>query len=147
MSSGELRKEIAGRFGDFFSRRGFVETYYFYDEKSFGNEILEFAGPEGIKLRFVRDRSQIFADIAPSKMNYILIDHLLQLLGIERFDYGGPDGNPAYGMPAALEDQIKKGFDDVLALIRAENLSTTRARLDQLYREIERSWEAPTSAT
>jgi hypothetical protein len=120
MSSGDLRKEIVERFGDFFSRRGFVETYYFYDEKSFGNEILELRDEAGTQVRVTRDRSQIFVEIKSSKGLFVDSFFYLRALGHRKEEYWqASDADPPQpGIPSALVKDMMAEWPGIVALAR-----------------------------
>ena len=61
---GEDFVEVARRHLQALSGQGFVETSARYDAEAFGNALVELRSPE-LRIRLVRDRSQLFVSVAP----------------------------------------------------------------------------------
>jgi hypothetical protein len=90
MSFGDLRKEIFSDFAEFLSAQGFTEVFYDYNERVFGNEILQFEN-DGFGIQFTRDRSVIDIELKKKHGLYEPIHIFLEELGLPRppfsFDY------------------------------------------------------------
>ena len=117
MSEGALRREVIARFGDFFTERGFRETDYMYDERSFGNEFLLLSGPD-LSIRIVRDRRQVFFELKDNRADsYRYLEALLDALchPPDRF----ADGLKASGMSAYDVDMLKSEWPRLTLLVRA----------------------------
>ena len=139
MSRGDLQRDVGALFGPMFERCGFHETYYTYDQKAFGNEILEMAREDGTRLRFTRDRSQVFLDVAAKGRPLVLVDSLLQLLGFPEVSYGDANGMPKDGLPEELRTQVSQSFDAVLSLLSEPD---TYDRIEAIQRERFNRWSS-----
>ncbi|HUJ47154.1 MAG TPA: hypothetical protein VLV55_08490 [Rhizomicrobium sp.] len=137
MSTGDLQRDVAAFFGSLFERCGFHETYYTYDRKHFGNEILEMTREDGTRLQFTRDRSQVFLYVAARDRPRVLVDDLLQLLGFPEVSYGDANGMPKDGLPEELKAQVNQSFDAVLSLLSEPDIY---GRVETIQRERFNRW-------
>jgi hypothetical protein len=83
MPYGDLRTEILADFAEFLSAHGFLEIVYDYNERMFGNEILQFENSE-FGIQFARDRSVVDIELKKKAGCYEPIHLFLEKLGIMR---------------------------------------------------------------
>ena len=114
MSDGDLRREVAARFGGFLERRGFSEIGYSYNRMMFGNEILDLSDEDDVSIRFVRDRSQVFADLRKSGTDYVPSHLLFARLGVDSSEHASLDKQ---GFLEPLARDLMLYWDRLIALL------------------------------
>ena len=114
MSQGHLRREVAARFGDFLEKRGFSESDYFYDRMAFGNELLDLSDADGVGIRFVRDRGQVFADLRKDGADYVPSHLLFARLGVDSSAHARLDEQ---GLLEPLARDLMLYWDRLIALL------------------------------
>ena len=125
--SERLYSSISPFFQPFLQDRGFHKTDELYDPRNFGNELLVFEST-GLRIRFVRDRGEVFVDVGPVfEEKWYFLDDVLELLE-------GRAKLPVTA-PADLDDLSKRfeaDFSQIESLFIGSNYADTKNKLESL---------------
>lgn len=100
-----------------------------YDAESFGDEILVFESRD-LRLRFVKDRGDIYVDVAPTfePESWILLEDALELAGTVL------QSLPTNRLPkmTTLATSLKTNFELVRRMFTTDNFGITRQKINAL---------------
>lgn len=133
--SGTIYEEIRPFFSELLDEHGFRVVSESHEPKSFGNGLIVLQA-EDLRLRFVRDRGQVFADIgAPGQTgddNWHQLQRVMEFM--HRHDSPAADPRRAAGLDE-LGVWLKENYETVRALFREETYPSTRVALKKFERE------------
>lgn len=128
-----IYEEISPFFSDLLNEHGFRVVSETHEPQHFGNGLLILESKD-LRLRFVRDRGQVFADVGASGQTDDDWHQLQRVMEFLNRRDAAADANRAFGLDE-LSVWLKENYEKVRAVFQQEAYPSTRDALKSFAKE------------